>query len=179
MTDSITSLRFSPLTPKKVPALTHVMTQQDSAYLRNFTPFPLNTGELEALVKNAVKDRYWLIEYDTCVAGLLMLRGLDAGFDRPSLGLAIAKEHAGKGLGSAAVAFALNWCRVQEIEEVVLKVADDNTAARKIYERSGFTSTGRCPRTNQLTYSVKLVSVEENYQRAGGAPLREQKREIH
>ncbi len=48
----------------------------------------------------------------------------------------------GKGVGDALVAEVLDWSREGGYEQVYLRVADGNQAARKLFLRNGFTSTG-------------------------------------
>lgn len=44
----------------------------------------------------------------------------------------------GKGVGDALVAEVLNWSRERGYEQVYLRVADGNQAARELFLRNGF-----------------------------------------
>ncbi len=49
----------------------------------------------------------------------------------------------GDGVGRALVEAVLDWARETEAREVALGVMESNTAARRLYTASGFTSTGK------------------------------------
>ena len=54
----------------------------------------------------------------------------------------VAPEARRRGLGDGLVRTVIDWAREQGYERLVLDVADDNTAAIRLYERNGFTATG-------------------------------------
>jgi RimJ/RimL family protein N-acetyltransferase len=52
-------------------------------------------------------------------------------------------ELRGRGIGDALVADVLAWARENSWSRVELRVADGNSAARRLFERHGFEPTGR------------------------------------
>jgi ribosomal protein S18 acetylase RimI-like enzyme len=48
----------------------------------------------------------------------------------------------GQGVGDQLVAEVLDWSREQGYDQVVLRVADGNDPARRLFERNGFVATG-------------------------------------
>ncbi len=79
------------------------------------------------------------------VIGALML---EAG-QRPrvrhavELSVTVRKEFWGRGVGSALIAYALDWVkRVRTITKVNLQVREDHEHAIRLYERKGFISEG-------------------------------------
>ncbi|HEX6361222.1 GNAT family N-acetyltransferase [Actinophytocola sp.] len=63
--------------------------------------------------------------------------------DRPMLiGLWVDPAQRGRGVGDALVTEVLRWAAENGWSEVVLRVADGNDAARKLFLRLGFTATG-------------------------------------
>jgi ribosomal protein S18 acetylase RimI-like enzyme len=58
------------------------------------------------------------------------------------VGLYVAREFTGQGLGRALVGAALRDARACGIELVVLTVTDSNQAACALYDRTGFTAFG-------------------------------------
>jgi ribosomal protein S18 acetylase RimI-like enzyme len=52
--------------------------------------------------------------------------------------LAVAKQHDGKGVGSALLAYAERWAREHRCRHVQLSVFPTNKRAIELYERSGF-----------------------------------------
>lgn len=68
---------------------------------------------------------------------------LPADADDPLLvGAWVQADARGRGVGDALVAEVLDWSRECGYEQVYLRVADGNRAARELFLRNGFTSTG-------------------------------------
>lgn len=63
--------------------------------------------------------------------------------DVPEIGMAVARDHRGKGVGSALLSAALDAARELGHRALSLSVEDGNTAARALYERHGFVVVGR------------------------------------
>jgi ribosomal protein S18 acetylase RimI-like enzyme len=60
-----------------------------------------------------------------------------------SLGLAVAADWRGRGIGFALMAEASRWARIVGVEKLSLSVYPDNTAALDLYRRVGFVEEGR------------------------------------
>lgn len=58
------------------------------------------------------------------------------------VGLHVAPEHAGQGVGAALVAAVVQHAAAHPLALLVLTVTDGNQAAQALYERAGFTSFG-------------------------------------
>ena len=58
------------------------------------------------------------------------------------VGLYVAPEHAGRGVGAALVAAVVQHAVAHPLALLVLTVTDGNQAAQALYERAGFTSFG-------------------------------------
>ena len=81
------------------------------------------------------------------VAGALTLTGIVRGpFLSAHLGYWVDKEYNGRGIGSAAIAFAVDFSR-QELELHRLQAATlpHNAASQKILKRAGFEEIGLAP----------------------------------
>jgi RimJ/RimL family protein N-acetyltransferase len=81
------------------------------------------------------------------LAGFFCLRGLDAGYSRPSFGVYVASRFARRGLARFALKEALRLCGERGIPRVMLKVAPGNSTARRLYEEAGFMPCGDCADT--------------------------------
>ena len=57
--------------------------------------------------------------------------------------------HRSRGVGSALVRAAEEWCRAQEVDRMEVGVSLDNGRARALYERLGYVGTGE---RNTVTY---------------------------
>ena len=118
------------------------------AYRRYFTAFD-RPGCLTEQVAAARSDGFWALLVDGVPAGFYCMRGLDAGYRRPSFGIYVLSENAGRGLGRMALTAALDWSRARGIDTVMLKCDPANAAAWHLYHQAGFRPIGRCTDSGQ------------------------------
>ena len=146
-----------PLTAEDTLEIWGLQEQEAADYLKDYTPFASET-DLRTAVTDAEKDLFMALTWDQDLCGYFMLRGLDAGFDRPSFGVYVASPYAGRGLGDYALSQAESLCRDRGYPGVFLKVAEGNQGARRLYERHGFVAGGLCPDTGHVTMTLDLIS---------------------
>jgi RimJ/RimL family protein N-acetyltransferase len=146
-----------PLGAHDIAPLWSLMEGEPKSYMAGFTPFSV-FEQFRAAVAEAALDVYRGLWAAESLAGFYMLRGLDAGYARPSFGLYVNSRFAGQGIGTFAVDDALATCRDRHIPTVMLKVAETNTPARKVYERAGFRSIGICPDSGQTVMERSALS---------------------
>ncbi len=72
-----------------------------------------------------------------------------------TLGLSVAEERRGRGIGSALLATALRWARGAGVEKIVLSVYPHNTAAVALYRKFGFLEEGRLSRQSRKSYGYE------------------------
>jgi L-phenylalanine/L-methionine N-acetyltransferase len=60
-----------------------------------------------------------------------------------SLGMAVAPDWRGQGVGTALLQEAIRWAREMGVEKLALSVYPDNDAARALYRKFGFEEEGR------------------------------------
>ncbi len=60
-----------------------------------------------------------------------------------TIGLAVAEDHRGRGIGAALMTEAFRWSRSVGVEKIVLSVYPYNEAAIALYRRFGFVEEGR------------------------------------
>jgi RimJ/RimL family protein N-acetyltransferase len=65
---------------------------------------------------------------------------------RADLGMAVAMDYRGRGVGSALLDAATRWARLRDAHKITLQVWPHNGSARRLYERSGFVEEGRLHR---------------------------------
>lgn len=143
----MTTPEILPLTAADAPELAALIARQAPGYLTHFHPFALDEATLLRQIGTARKDRYWGLRVEGKLAGFFMLRGFDEGYARPTFGVFVAGEAAGRGLGRLALEHSIAWCVENGVERVMLKVSPDNPRARAIYIGAGFQSVETCPRT--------------------------------
>ena len=95
----------------------------------------------------AGSDVPWVLTDGEKIVGLMTLSGIVRGpFLSAHLGYWVDKDHTGRGIGSAAVAFAVDAAR-DELGLHRLQAATllHNAASQRILQRSGFTEIGVAP----------------------------------
>lgn len=60
-----------------------------------------------------------------------------------SLGISVAKEWRGKGVGTALMKYVVEWARGHKLKKIKLSVVANNTSAIKLYKKAGFIAEGR------------------------------------
>lgn len=84
-------------------------------------------------------------------AGLLFESRRNTRHTATVVGIYVAPEHAGRGLGARLLAACIDLARADDcIEILYLTVTSTNAAAIRLYERSGFTVYGREPRSMRI-----------------------------
>jgi len=113
-------------------------TLKENGYEHFFHPHPLTEEEAMKRCNDKGKDLYYAIQEGYEILGYGLLRGWDAGFEIPSLGIAIHPTARGLGLGHLLMQFLhLAACR-RGSNRVRLKVHSDNISAIKLYKRLGY-----------------------------------------
>ena len=132
-------LRFRPLSPAciaDVIGLFELIRQSPGAEF--FHPHPLDEAEARRLCTLAGKDYYCLAFLGNEPVGYGMLRGWDAGFAEPSLGVALAPGYIGCGLGKALTLHLHEVATSRGATSIRLKVYTRNQAARSLYLKLGY-----------------------------------------
>jgi [ribosomal protein S18]-alanine N-acetyltransferase len=107
-----------------------------------FHPHALTRESADQLARYEGADLYCIEVEGDLVVGYGMLRGWDAGFDIPSLGIAIGGEYQGRGLGTLLMSFLHAAARARGAAAVRLRVAPENEVAISMYRRLGYQFVG-------------------------------------
>lgn len=144
------------LTPPDADALSAMLLSASPEYQRYFAPFPFDEASIRKMLESACDDRYWAICFGRDLAGFVMLRGFDNGYEVPSYGVSICERFARRGLLKLSLSFVIAWCRLNDIPRMMLKVHPDNFVAKGAYERIGFSFDRAEPSSGQLVYYLDL-----------------------
>ena len=108
-------------------------------YIKDFSPHPFTTEHAEHICNYNGTDLYYavLLEKERIV-GYGMLRGWDEGYDVPSLGICILREHQSSSLGELLMLFLEVAARKRGCERIMLKVKSDNSTAISLYKKFGY-----------------------------------------
>jgi ribosomal-protein-alanine N-acetyltransferase len=103
-----------------------------------FHPHPFTGEEASRLANYSGADAYYIVMLDGNIIAYGMLRGWDEGYDVPSLGIAVAPLHQGKGIADILMRFLHLCAELNSAKQIRLTVKEDNARARRLYERLGY-----------------------------------------
>jgi RimJ/RimL family protein N-acetyltransferase len=75
------------------------------------------------------------------IVGLIFV--VESGFGFGEIGMMVARDRRGRGVGSALVAAAIEWGREHGLHKLTLSVFPHNEAAIRLYRKFGFAEEGR------------------------------------
>ncbi len=75
------------------------------------------------------------------IVGLLLV--IESGFGFGEIGMMVAADRRGYGVGTALVAAAIEWAQGRGLHKLTLGVFPHNDAAIALYRKFGFTEEGR------------------------------------
>ena len=130
--------------------LWQMMQNESHNYMKGFAPFQ-SLSQLVQSIAAAEKDAYACLMLRDERAGFFMLRGLDAGYSRPSFGLYVASHASQNGIAAYGLHEAIEICNERKIAKIFLKVAKDNVIAKRLYAGVGFEVDGVCHDTGHIT----------------------------
>ncbi len=167
---SALSIRYRQPAPIHVDALTRffdsLIQSGDHVF---FHPHPLTREEAIRRTTYRGSDLYFLQFADDVLSGYGMLRGWDAGYEIPSLGIAIHPEARGQGLAEDFLHFLHFMARQQGASVVRLTVHKDNARAVQLYGKLGY----RFCRINSEVMEGKLgLGVDHALGEIAGKPMR-------
>lgn len=97
----------------------------------------------------APQQRFWGAFEDGALLGIVGLERKPRAKERHKatvVGMYVAPEHSGRGIGRELLQALLADARAQGLEQLVLTVTQGNGSAMQLYERAGFRSFGVEPR---------------------------------
>ena len=97
--------------------------------------------DIEARAASWTLDGTLVALAGTAIVGSLHVEQSRFGFGE--LGMAVAREWRGRGVGSALLAAAIEWAREQDMHKLSLSVFPHNAAAIALYRKFGFVEEGR------------------------------------
>ncbi len=97
--------------------------------------------DVEARAASWIVDGSLVAVADGAIVGSLHVQASRFGFGE--IGMAVAREWRGRGVGTALVAAAIEWAREQGLHKLSLSVFPHNAAAIALYRKFGFVEEGR------------------------------------
>jgi ribosomal-protein-alanine N-acetyltransferase len=103
-----------------------------------FHPHPFTAEAARTIAEHRGRDLYLGQFLGDRLVGYGMLRGWDAGYETPSLGIYLSPDARGRGLAKALMDDLHRRAGENGAEKVRLKVYKDNVRAVNLYERLGY-----------------------------------------
>ena len=117
-----------------------------------FTPHIFTREVITDVVDSSNLDLYYVITYEDKIIGYGMLRGMDDGYNVPSLGIGIDKEFYGTGVATTLVEFLEVTSKLHGYKKMRLRVYMENHRAYHFYNKLGYTYE---PYDNESALGVK------------------------
>jgi [ribosomal protein S18]-alanine N-acetyltransferase len=107
-----------------------------------FHPHRLDDTAARAVCDQGGADVYLVALDGDDIVGYGFLRGWDAGFAVPSLGIAVGPDHRARGIGRALMERLHAEAQGRGAEQVRLRVHPDNDSALRLYRSLGYVFGG-------------------------------------
>ena len=145
--DGITFRRMEPADRDGVQSFFDDMGPESAAF---FNVGHGNEKRVMEFFANGKKDHiFWVAESENVIVGLAFIWDIDSRV--PWFGVAVRDGWQGRHIGSGMVRSVCERCRAEGRGGVLLRTAEHNTAARRLYETCGFEPIGRHP-SGELLY---------------------------
>ena len=152
------SLEIKELRTEHASIFSKRLSEESEDYLKHFIPFSeYSETYLKKILSEKKSDKYFGLFLNNDLIGFYMLRGFDAGYEIPSYGVWISSKYSNKGLSTLTLFHALSFCKLNNIETLMLKVHPDNLVAKKLYEKFGFVRTGIDEKIGHIIYHKKIL----------------------
>ncbi|MCP9493845.1 MAG: GNAT family N-acetyltransferase [Pyrinomonadaceae bacterium MAG19_C2-C3] len=145
-----------PLAVNDASKLSAFLRAQSPVYMQYFNPFAFDEATISGILNDARRDIFQGVFRDGELIGMMMIRGWDAGFDIPSLGLIIGEDYRGKDLMRICVDAMKEICREHGSSRVMYKSHPANPPAPGA-ARMGFRQIGVDPQTGYLIFHCEIA----------------------
>jgi len=132
------SLEIRHLTYEHVVSLIELGNRNKEEF-KHFTPHAFSREAITEIVDESKLDLYYVVLYEGKVIGYGMLRGMDEGYNVPSLGIGIDKEFYGTGVATTLMEFLEATSILRGYKKMRLRVYKENPRAFYFYTKLGYT----------------------------------------
>lgn len=106
--------------------------------LNFFYPHPFDINTVSSILLKKKEDQYKIIIHEDKIIGYGLLRGWDEGYDIPSLGIMIDRNHRGIGLSKMFMSFLESVSKIKGAKKIRLVVSKENFKAVNTYKKLGY-----------------------------------------
>jgi len=104
----------------------------------HFTPHLFTRDEITRVIDSSISDLYYVVVFNKTVIGYGMLRGMDEGYNVPSLGIGVDKAVYGTGVSTTLMDFLESTSRLSGYKKMRLRVFKENLRAYNFYIKLGY-----------------------------------------
>lgn len=152
-------LRLRALSSEHVAALTELFRANDDPQTTTgFHPFPLTADTARALATSPGADRYYGAWHGDRLVAFTMLRGWNEGYEVPSFGILVDRDHRGLRIGREATILTLDAATAAGCQRVRLTVEQHNERARRLYRSLGFEPDQGNAMVIELPYRIPVAT---------------------
>jgi [ribosomal protein S18]-alanine N-acetyltransferase len=120
-----------------------------------FKPHPFSLRDAVRVCNNRGKDLYIAAFVNAEIAAYGMLRGWDAGYSIPSIGIYVCRKFQGKGFGRWFMGELHRLASERGAEKIRLTVLKNNQKAISLYKKLGYVLDGSHPEYFEGFLSLK------------------------
>lgn len=142
-------MEFHRLTEEHVDAVATLFVGLDDPH---FTPHAFTRDMAEQVCRYSGRDGFYGGFHGADIVSYGMLRGWDAGFDDPSLGIAVHPAFRGRGIGRRTMLFLHQEAARRGARRIRLRVHPDNLVAIAMYEQFGYVFDGSTDRGQRVAW---------------------------
>ena len=153
MTEQKKSLTIREFGPKDATLMSSFLRSQTPEYSKFFYAFAFDEPSIAEMLATSRADIYSGVFWKDELIGLFMLRGWDAGYEIPSIGMFISENYRGKGILKLTLDAAKINCKLSGVNKYMMKTHPDNKAFKNL-QRLGFYQTGVEESTGNIVYHI-------------------------
>lgn len=132
-------MRFLPLSPPLAPSFKEFLARlAGEPGAEHFRPHGMDAAAASTLCSTDTKDFHAVLTREDAVLAYGLLRGWQDGWAVPSLGIAVAPEHRGMGVGRIVMGLLHLEARLRGADRIRLRVHPANAAAMGLYRSLGY-----------------------------------------
>lgn len=133
------SFEIRRVTPEMQPALERLFAVLSAAKEEQFfLPHPLTSEQAGVITQYTGNDYYALAFSDDIAIAYGLLRGWDAGYEIPSLGISVHPDFRRHGIGLAMMHYLHAAAALRGSQKIRLRVNRNNVRATKLYQDLGY-----------------------------------------
>jgi len=135
--------------------LSAFLQMQSASHMRYFHPFAFDEASVSKILVEARQDVYQGIYRNEELVGMMMLRGWDAGYEVPAVGVIAGERYFIRNFMQICLDAAKEICRARGCSRIIYKSHPANAPAVRA-DRFGFVQTGVDAHSGYFVYHLEF-----------------------